>query len=110
MMSRALEQHGARVIAVASAAEALDVIRSTRPSVMVSDIAMPGEDGVSLMMKIRGGAVEECRDLPAIAVSAFARPEDRDRILAAGFAEQLAKPIDTMTMLQSARRALPLTG
>jgi signal transduction histidine kinase/ActR/RegA family two-component response regulator len=110
MMSRALEQHGAKVIAVASAAEALDVIRSTRPSVMVSDIAMPGEDGVSLMMKIRGGAVEECRDLPAIAVSAFARPEDRDRILAAGFAEQLAKPIDAMTMLQSVRRALPLSS
>jgi len=69
----------------------------------VSDIAMPGEDGYSLMTKIRGGAVESCRDLPAIAISAFARPEDRERLRAVGFREQLAKPIDAMVMLQTVR-------
>jgi PAS domain S-box-containing protein len=110
MMTRALEQHGANVIAVVSASAALDAMRATPPTVVVSDIAMPGEDGVSLMMKIRGGAVESCRDVPAIAVSAFARPEDRDRILAAGFREQLAKPVDALTMLQTVRRALPATS
>ena len=103
MLAKALEQHGASVVAVDSAPAALDALRRRPPHVLVSDIAMPGEDGYSLMTKIRGGAVESCRDLPAIAISAFARPEDRELLRAVGFREQLAKPIDAMVMLQTVR-------
>jgi PAS domain S-box-containing protein len=103
MLTKTLEYCGATVVAAASAAAALDELRRRPPHIVVSDIAMPGEDGYSLITKIRAGAVESCRDVPAIAVTAFARPEDRQRILAAGFREQLSKPVDTMVMLRAVR-------
>lgn len=103
MLTRALEQHGAYVVSVASASAALDAVRVRPPHVVVSDIAMPGEDGCSLMMKIRDGAVESCRDVPAIAITAFMRPDDRERILAAGFREQLVKPVDPVVVLRTVR-------
>jgi CheY-like chemotaxis protein len=101
MLTKTLERHGASVTAVASAPAALDALRTRRPHVVVSDIAMPGEDGCSLLVKIRNGAVESCRDVPAIALTAFARPDDRDRILAAGFLDQLTKPVDAAVMLRT---------
>jgi PAS domain S-box-containing protein len=103
MLTKTLERHGASVTAVASAPAALDALRAHRPHVVVSDIAMPGEDGCTLLMKIRNGAVESCRDVPAIALTAFARPGDRDRVLAAGFLDQLTKPVDAAVMLQTVR-------
>ncbi|HEX9983910.1 MAG TPA: ATP-binding protein [Thermoanaerobaculia bacterium] len=103
MLTKTLEQHGASVTAVASAPAALDALRARTPHVVLSDIAMPGEDGCTLMTKIRDGAVESCRHVPAIALTAFARPDDRDRILAAGFLDQLAKPVDAAVMLRTVR-------
>ncbi|HYC62477.1 MAG TPA: ATP-binding protein [Thermoanaerobaculia bacterium] len=110
MLTRALEQHGASVIAVSSAPTALDALRRQPPHVVISDIAMPGEDGCSLMMKIREGAVESCRDVPAIAITAFVRPEDRERILAAGFHHHLEKPVDAMDMLHAVRNIVGTGG
>jgi len=110
MLAKALEQYGASVVAVSSAPAALDALRRRPPHVLVSDIAMPGEDGYSLISKIRSGEVESCRDVPAIAISAFARPEDRERLRAAGFREQLAKPVDAMVMLQTVRSVVTITG
>jgi len=106
MLTKALEQHGARVVAVDSAPAAVDALRARPPHVVLSDIAMPGEDGLSLMMRIRSGEIAACRDVPAIAISAFARPEDRERILAAGFHEQLPKPVDATLMLQTVRNVV----
>jgi PAS domain S-box-containing protein len=103
MLTKTLERHGASVVAVASAPAALDALRARTPHVVLSDIAMPGEDGCTLMMKIRDGAVESCRHVPAIALTAFARPDDRERILAAGFLDQLAKPVDAAVMLRTVR-------
>lgn len=110
MLARALEQHGASVIAVSSAPKALDALRRQPPHVVISDIAMPGEDGCSLMMKIREGAVESCRNVPAIAITAFVRPEDRARILAAGFHHHLEKPVDAMDMLHAVRNIVGTGG
>jgi PAS domain S-box-containing protein len=110
MLARALEQHGASVTAVPSAPTALDALRRHPPDVVISDIAMPGEDGCSLMMKIREGAVESCRDVPAIAITAFVRPEDRERILAAGFHHHVEKPVDAMAMLRAVRQLVPTGG
>jgi PAS domain S-box-containing protein len=95
MLTQTLAHSGATVIPVASAPAALEALRQHPPHVVVSDIAMPGEDGYSLIAKIR--------DIPVIAVTAFARPEDRERILAAGFVEHLAKPVDTTVMLQKVK-------
>jgi len=105
MLAAALQSFGASVIAVGSATAALDALRRGSPHVVVSDIAMPGEDGYALMMKIRSGAVERAQHVPAVALTAYARAEDRERILAAGFGFHLAKPVDPVTMVRVIREA-----
>ncbi len=92
--SAALEQHGAEVTAVPSAAEALDALRRKGFDVLVADIGMPEEDGYSLIGKVRE-LQGELGDLPAIALTAYAGDGDRLRALAAGFQLHLAKPVDS---------------
>ncbi|HWQ35785.1 MAG TPA: response regulator [Blastocatellia bacterium] len=82
------------VRAVASCAEALRVIQDQKPDVLVSDIAMPGEDGYMLIRKLRQLDAEHGGLIPAIALTAFARDEDRDKALAAGFQAHLTKPVE----------------
>jgi CheY-like chemotaxis protein len=103
MLAAVLQRSGARVTAVDSASAAFDVLRASPPNVVISDIGMPGEDGCAMMMRIRSGEVESCRDLPAIALTAYARQEDRERILASGFGMHLAKPIDPSEVVQAIR-------
>src|ERR1043165_2694319 len=91
MLAAALQNFGASVTAVGSAHAAIDALRRAAPNVVVSDIAMPGEDGYALIMKIRSGAVERAQHVPAVALTAYARAEDRERILAAGFAAQIGR-------------------
>ena len=92
LVSTMLEQFGARVTSAESASEGLRALSSDRFDVMVSDISMPGEDGYSLMRKVRAGTVQP--GIPAAALTANARTEDRARALAAGFHEHIAKPVD----------------
>ncbi|HYY05652.1 MAG TPA: ATP-binding protein [Candidatus Limnocylindria bacterium] len=92
-LTTVLEQCGAVVTTVASAREALGALASLRPDILVSDIAMPGEDGYSLIEKIR---VLEARcggRIPAVALTAYAGPEDRRRALAAGYELYVSKPV-----------------
>jgi CheY-like chemotaxis protein len=96
-----LTQAGAEVGASGSAAHALEVLRTWRPSVLVADIAMPDEDGYALLRKLRALGSEEGRDVPVLALTAHARPEDRERALAAGFQAYLAKPVDPSTLLDA---------
>ena len=92
---RSLEQFGARVRAVSSAQNARDALRVHRPDVIVADIGMPGEDGYTFVKSIRREENEEqLPRIPAIAVTAFARVEDREAALAAGFDDHLPKPVD----------------
>ena len=97
------------VRAVASCAEALRVIRDQQPDVLVSDIAMAGEDGYTLIRRLRQLEAEHGGHLPAIALTALARDEDRDRALSAGFQAHLAKPVEpaelTAVVASLARRA-----
>jgi len=92
MLRSVLEQSGAKVRTAASAEEAVSAFDIHSPDVLVSDIGMPGEDGYSLIRKIRdratGGSV------PAVALTAFARSEDRRRAIGAGFQMHLAKPVE----------------
>jgi len=94
LIKRVLEQYGANVAMAASAAEAVKLFASVRPDVLVSDIGMPGIDGYELLHQIRelGGA--RGGDVPAIALSALARAEDRTRALRAGFIVHVAKPVE----------------
>ena len=110
MLTTALRRSGARVTAVGTAAAALDALRATPPTIMISDIGMPGEDGCSLMMKVRSGTIESLRDMPAIALTAYARDEDRERILGSGFNLHLAKPIDPAEVVRAVRRSVARAG
>ncbi|WP_164101804.1 hybrid sensor histidine kinase/response regulator [Candidatus Laterigemmans baculatus] len=85
---------GARVTTAASAAEAFDRLQELRPTVLVSDIEMPDEDGLSLMRRIRTLSAESGRATPAVALTANGRAMDRKRALSAGFQVHLTKPID----------------
>ncbi len=93
LVGRILESHGARVTLAASAEEALRALDVSSPDVLVSDIGMPGMDGYQLMRRIRSTEPKGKR-LPALALTAFARAEDRKRVMLAGYQSHLAKPFD----------------
>jgi CheY-like chemotaxis protein len=94
LLSAALGHSGAVVEPAASAGEALDALRRRRPDVLVCDIGMPGEDGYALLERVRALTAEEGGLVPAVALTAYARADDRRRALAAGYQVHLAKPVD----------------
>jgi PAS domain S-box-containing protein len=98
LVGRILENQGARVTAAASAEEALRILELARPDVLVSDVGMPGMDGYQLIRKIREIEAKGQR-LPALALTAFARAEDRKRAMLAGYQSHLAKPFDTAELV-----------
>ena len=88
-----LGHYGVVVKAAASAAEALVDIESWKPDVLVADIGMSGEDGYGLIRKVRALSTEKGGSTPALALTAYTRPEDRLHALSAGYQIHLAKPI-----------------
>ncbi len=89
-----LEQRSARVTAVASAEQALEASRVALPHVLLSDIGMPGEDGFSLIRRFRQLAEARGVFVPAAALTAFVREEEKQRALAAGYQMHISKPIE----------------
>ena len=98
VLVRVLEGQGAVVTAFSSAQDALEALKATRPVVIVSDIGMPGMDGYQMIRALRATESRESR-IPALALTAFARPEDRKRSLQAGFQAHLAKPFDVAELV-----------
>jgi signal transduction histidine kinase len=94
LIRRVLEDCGARVLAAGSSAEALAILAHELPDVIVSDIGMPGEDGYQFIRKVRELPADEGGRIPAAALTAFARAEDRTRALRAGFQTHVAKPVE----------------
>ena len=98
LLETALTQYGANVVTAGSAAEAYDLITTSptrgRPDVMVTDLGMPGEDGYSLIRRVREWERERDFYTPAVALSAYGQLEDRVRALKAGFQMHLTKPVD----------------
>ncbi|HXG64029.1 MAG TPA: ATP-binding protein [Blastocatellia bacterium] len=94
LIRRLLSGCGAEVRTASSAVEALEELDSWGAEIMVADIGMPGEDGYSLIAKLRAREAERGGRIPAIALTAFARSEDRIRSLTAGYQVHLAKPVD----------------
>ncbi|WP_437732164.1 hybrid sensor histidine kinase/response regulator [Sorangium sp. So ce1335] len=89
-----LQETGAEVTTAGSTGEAMSVLSRLRPDVLVSDIGMPGESGYSLIQQVRATGRDEIRGIPAVALTAYARIEDRRRALMAGFQKHVPKPID----------------
>jgi len=99
VIARILRDARASVITAASAAEALEILREAKPALLISDIGMPGEDGYDLIRKVRALPTESCRRVPAVALTAFARSEDRQRALLAGYQLHVAKPVEPSELL-----------
>jgi CheY-like chemotaxis protein len=94
LIARILTDCHARVRVAASAREAFDALRADRPDVLVSDLGMPEVDGFELIGWVRALPREAGGQLPAIALTAFARPEDRLKALEAGFSTHISKPVE----------------
>jgi len=105
LMTTALTRRQATVTAVSSAGEAIKAIRLRRPDVLVSDIAMPDEDGYGLIEKVRLLEVDETECIPAVAITAYAKDEDRERALSSGFQIYLAKPVELTELISVVARA-----
>jgi CheY-like chemotaxis protein len=98
MLRAGLGHCGAQVVTAGSAAEALEEIRRSPPHVLVSDIGMPGEDGYELVRKLRAMPAEGGGRVPAIALTAYARTEDRMQALRAGYQMHVPKPVELVEL------------
>ena len=94
LLTTMLEHCGAQVIAVGSAREGLASVESWKPDVLIADIGMPVEDGYGLIKKVRALPKDRGGQTPALALTAYARTEDRARALSEGYQVHLAKPVD----------------
>ncbi|MEJ0084195.1 MAG: PAS domain-containing protein [Pseudomonadota bacterium] len=108
-LQRLLAEQGAEIVSVSSASEALDELAadSGRFNLLVSDIGMPGSTGYDLIEAVRQRLKVNASDLPAVALTAFTRPQDRDRALDKGFQKHLAKPVQVGRLIGAIRQ---LTG
>ena len=96
-----LQEQGANIESAASVKEALDKFSYFQPDILISDIGMPGEDGYSLLRKVRQFACDRGGSIPAIALTAFATQEDIQQSLDAGFQVHLSKPFDYEELLDA---------
>lgn len=96
-----LEQSGAVVRVADSSAAALRIFSEWLPNVLVSDLGMPGEDGFTLIDRIRALTPEQGGNIPAAALTAHARAEDRIKVLAAGYQAHITKPVDPATLVSA---------
>lgn len=94
LITTVLAECGAEVKAVESAAKVLEAISQWQPDILVSDIGMPEEDGYSLLRKVRALESKRERQIPAVALTAYARVEDRIQALSAGFGQHVTKPVE----------------
>jgi signal transduction histidine kinase/CheY-like chemotaxis protein len=101
LVTTVLEEAGAAVTSASSVRAAIDVLTSASFDVIVSDIGMAGEDGYSLIQRVRADDSPVTRHIPALALTAFARIEDRARALAAGFQEHVGKPVDPSVLVNA---------
>lgn len=90
--------------------EALQLLRKAPPDVLVTDIGMPGEDGYSLIRKVRQRPASEGGEVPAIALTAFARSEDRRRAILSGFQMHVSKPVEPSELIAMVANLAKRTG
>ena len=110
LVKRILERCQAEVMTAGSVAQALELFQERRPDVIVSDIGMPERDGHDLIRSIRALPTASGGNVPAAALSAFARSEDRRRALLAGFQTHVAKPIEPAELVAVVATLVGRTG
>ncbi|MEH2433410.1 MAG: response regulator [Nostoc sp.] len=108
-LSFMFEEYGAFATAVASVDEALAVLEQAKPDILISDIGMSGQDGYTLIRKLRSLEPEKGGRIPAIALTAYTREEDRLEALSAGFQQHLSKPIDPTKLIAMVADVLKLS-
>jgi len=104
IVSFMLQINGAKVTTANSAVEALEILKESNghlPDVLLSDISMPNESGYALLEKIRALSQENGGQIPAIALTAFNRPEDRQSAFEAGFQKHLGKPVEMEDLISA---------
>jgi CheY-like chemotaxis protein len=99
LIKRVLEDCDATVHTAGSVTEAMDLFRSEQPEVLVSDIGMPGEDGYTFIKRVRALGADQGGRTPAVALTAYARSEDRVRAIAAGYQMHIAKPVEPAELI-----------
>jgi PAS domain S-box-containing protein len=99
LLKRLLEDRGAAVATAGSVAEAVGLLDGQAFDVLVSDIGMPGEDGYAFIRRVRARPPGKGNDIPALALTAYARSEDRMQAIAAGFQMHLSKPVETAELV-----------
>jgi CheY-like chemotaxis protein len=107
MLEVVLRHCGAEVVACGTAADALDALARGKPDLILSDIGLPGEDGYELIRKVRAG---DGGDIPAVALTAYARVEDRMRALSEGFQMYIAKPVEPGELVRTLEELLGRDG
>jgi CheY-like chemotaxis protein len=110
VIAQILSTRGAETAAASSADEAIRVLRSFKPDVLLSDIRMPGKDGYQLLQEIHSLEADEGRNVPAIALTGFARAEDRKLALLTGYRFHLAKPFDPAELIVAVAMLAGRTG
>jgi len=108
LISRILEAHDAKTTCAANAQEAMDWLERHPFDVLLSDIGMPGVDGYALIRQVRALDSARVKPLTAIAVTAYARPEDRQRSLLAGYQMHLSKPVEARELIAAIASLLHL--
>jgi signal transduction histidine kinase/DNA-binding response OmpR family regulator len=106
LVSAILTRCGSDVNCCESAAEGIKAFKSWKPDLLVSDIGMPVEDGYSLITKLRKLKTKRAKEVPAIALTAYATKEDQERTLSSGFQMHVAKPIDPEKLITSIAKAM----
>jgi PAS domain S-box-containing protein len=105
-----LQQYGAIIQMVASVREALVLLMEFEPDVLISDIAMPGQDGYTLIQELRSGQLsEQYQSLPAIALTAYSSEDDQEKALTLGFNAHLSKPVEVHQLIHTIDRVMGAT-
>jgi CheY-like chemotaxis protein len=99
LIAEVLKEVGSEVILCRSVEEALIALEQHKPDILISDLGMPDEDGYSLISKIRALPSDQGGHIPAAALTAYARAEDRMRVLRSGFQFHLPKPVDSAELV-----------
>ncbi|HEV7393767.1 MAG TPA: ATP-binding protein [Burkholderiales bacterium] len=110
LIQRVLAECDAQVLTAGSAAEALALVKAEKPHVLVSDIGMPEVDGYELLRRVRALGPTRGGNLPAVALTAFARSEDRTRALHAGFLVHVSKPVEPSELVATVASVAGRTG
>jgi CheY-like chemotaxis protein len=110
VLTTVLSGVGAEVVAVDSAAQALAHIETRPPDIIIADVGMPDEDGYAFIQKVRRNAADRGGLAPAIALTAYARKEDRERALAAGYQLHVSKPFNPGIVVEAVARLIASTS